>query len=170
MYICTPVCRLCGRYLAILGRPIRITVPSVTSRPDGPGRLADKVIQPTTQSAEGCTYPVEFENGNKTDENKVIPQILHKSCVLVYINPEYTILILLFNFDAKHYVQHHGSNKDTRLQGQNINTLCLVVLSLGGTSSGAPEVIPCRKVRSRSEPWFAVGVNLFLFYQTMFPM
>ena len=30
---CTPVCRLCGRYLAILGRPIRITVPSVTVAP-----------------------------------------------------------------------------------------------------------------------------------------
>ena len=29
----TPVCRLCGRYLAILGRPIRITVPSVTVAP-----------------------------------------------------------------------------------------------------------------------------------------
>ena len=25
-------------------------------RPNGPGRLADKVVQPTTQSAEGCTY------------------------------------------------------------------------------------------------------------------
>ena len=24
-------------------------------RPSGPGRLADKVVQPTTQSAEGCT-------------------------------------------------------------------------------------------------------------------
>ena len=24
-------------------------------RPNGPGRLADKVVQPTTQSAEGCT-------------------------------------------------------------------------------------------------------------------
>ena len=31
--VCTPVCRLCGRYLAILGRPIRITVPSVTVAP-----------------------------------------------------------------------------------------------------------------------------------------
>ena len=31
--ICTPVCRLCGRYLAVLGRPIRITVPSVTVAP-----------------------------------------------------------------------------------------------------------------------------------------
>ena len=30
---CTPVCRLCGRYLAILGRPIRITVPAVTVAP-----------------------------------------------------------------------------------------------------------------------------------------
>ena len=29
----TPVCRLCGRYLAILGRPIRVTVPSVTVAP-----------------------------------------------------------------------------------------------------------------------------------------
>ena len=27
---CTPVCRLCGRYLALLGRPIRVTVPAVT--------------------------------------------------------------------------------------------------------------------------------------------
>ena len=25
-------------------------------RPNGPGRLADKVVQPTTQSAEGWTY------------------------------------------------------------------------------------------------------------------
>ena len=25
-------------------------------RPNGPGRLADKVAQPTIQSAEGCTY------------------------------------------------------------------------------------------------------------------
>ena len=30
---CTPVCRLCGRYLAILGRPIRIIVPAVTVVP-----------------------------------------------------------------------------------------------------------------------------------------
>ena len=30
---CTPVCRLCGRYLAILGRPIRVTVPAVTVAP-----------------------------------------------------------------------------------------------------------------------------------------
>ena len=29
----TPVCRLCGRYLAILGRPIRVTVPAVTVAP-----------------------------------------------------------------------------------------------------------------------------------------
>ena len=29
----TPVCRLCGRYLALLGRPIRITVPAVTVAP-----------------------------------------------------------------------------------------------------------------------------------------
>ena len=29
----TPVCRLCGRYLAILGKPIRITVPAVTVAP-----------------------------------------------------------------------------------------------------------------------------------------
>ena len=29
-FIGTPVCRLCGRYLAILGRPIRVTVPAVT--------------------------------------------------------------------------------------------------------------------------------------------
>ena len=33
LYVCTPVCRLCGRYLAILGKPIRITVPSVTVAP-----------------------------------------------------------------------------------------------------------------------------------------
>ena len=30
---CTPVCRLCGRYLAILDRPIRVTVPAVTVAP-----------------------------------------------------------------------------------------------------------------------------------------
>ena len=30
---CTPVCRLCGRYLALLGRPIRITIPAVTVAP-----------------------------------------------------------------------------------------------------------------------------------------
>ena len=29
----TPVCRLCGRYLAILGRPIRVTVAAVTVAP-----------------------------------------------------------------------------------------------------------------------------------------
>ena len=29
----TPVCRLCGRYLAILGTPIRVTVPAVTVAP-----------------------------------------------------------------------------------------------------------------------------------------
>ena len=33
IHIGTPVCRLCGRYLAILGRPIRITVPSITVAP-----------------------------------------------------------------------------------------------------------------------------------------
>ena len=31
--VCTPVCRLCGRCLAILGRSIRITVPAVTVAP-----------------------------------------------------------------------------------------------------------------------------------------
>ena len=30
---CTPVCRLCGRYLAPLGRRIRVTVPAVTVAP-----------------------------------------------------------------------------------------------------------------------------------------
>ena len=29
--------------------------PRCHRRPNGPGRLADKVVQPTTQSAEGCT-------------------------------------------------------------------------------------------------------------------
>ena len=29
----TPVCRLCGRYLAILGRPIRVTVPAMAVTP-----------------------------------------------------------------------------------------------------------------------------------------
>ena len=29
----TPVCRLCGRYLAILGRLIRVTVPAVIVAP-----------------------------------------------------------------------------------------------------------------------------------------
>ena len=29
----TPVCRLCGRYLALPGRPIRVTVPAVTVAP-----------------------------------------------------------------------------------------------------------------------------------------
>ena len=33
MYTGTPVCRLCGRYLAILGRPIKIIVPAVTVAP-----------------------------------------------------------------------------------------------------------------------------------------
>ena len=30
--------------------------PRFHRRPNGPGRLADKVVQPTTQSAEGCTF------------------------------------------------------------------------------------------------------------------
>ena len=30
--------------------------PRCRRRPNGPGRLADTVVQPTTQSAEGCTY------------------------------------------------------------------------------------------------------------------
>ena len=30
--------------------------PRCHRRPNGPGRLTDKVVQPTTQSAEGCTY------------------------------------------------------------------------------------------------------------------
>ena len=30
--------------------------PRCHRRPNGPGRLADKVVQPTTQSAEGCTW------------------------------------------------------------------------------------------------------------------
>ena len=30
--------------------------PRCHRRPNGPGPLADKVVQPTTQSAEGCTY------------------------------------------------------------------------------------------------------------------
>ena len=33
MGVGTPVCRLCGRYLAILGRPISITVLAVTVAP-----------------------------------------------------------------------------------------------------------------------------------------
>ena len=32
-YLGTPVCRLCGRYLAILGRPKRVTIPAVTVAP-----------------------------------------------------------------------------------------------------------------------------------------
>ena len=32
-YVGTPVCRLCGRYLALLGRSIRVTVPAVTVAP-----------------------------------------------------------------------------------------------------------------------------------------
>ena len=31
--------------------------PRCHCRPNGPGRLADKVVQPTTQSAKGCAYP-----------------------------------------------------------------------------------------------------------------
>ena len=35
--------------------------PRCHCRPNGPGRLADKVVQPTTQSAEGCTsVPASF--------------------------------------------------------------------------------------------------------------
>ena len=34
--------------------------PRCHRRPNGPGRLADKVVQPTTQSAEGCTFVVVF--------------------------------------------------------------------------------------------------------------
>ena len=29
-------------------------------RPNGPGRLADKVVQPTIQSAEGCTLTINI--------------------------------------------------------------------------------------------------------------
>ena len=36
--------------------------PRCHRRPNGPGRLADKVVQPTTQSAEGCTYCNIIEN------------------------------------------------------------------------------------------------------------
>ena len=38
-------------------------IPRCHRRPNGPGRLADKVVQPTTQSAEGCTlelYETKF--------------------------------------------------------------------------------------------------------------
>ena len=34
--------------------------PRCHRRPNGPGRLADKVVQPTTQSAEGCTYGISY--------------------------------------------------------------------------------------------------------------
>ena len=40
--------------------------PRCHRRPNGPGRLADKVVQPTTQSAEGCTY-----KGCKTKRQRV---------------------------------------------------------------------------------------------------
>ena len=43
-------------HLVILGKPIRVTGPAVTVAPNGPGRFVDKVVQPTAQSAEGCTY------------------------------------------------------------------------------------------------------------------
>ena len=33
-------------------------------RPNGPGRLADKVVQPTTQSVEGCTFILCFKAFN----------------------------------------------------------------------------------------------------------
>ena len=33
--------------------------PRCHRRPNGPGRLADKVVQPTTQSAEGCTCNIQ---------------------------------------------------------------------------------------------------------------
>ena len=46
----------CGRYLVILGKPIRVTVPAVHRMPHRPWSGShDKVVQPTTQSAEGCT-------------------------------------------------------------------------------------------------------------------
>ena len=34
--------------------------PRCHRRPNGPGRLADKVVHPTTQSAEGCTYKMKM--------------------------------------------------------------------------------------------------------------
>ena len=37
--------------------------PRCYRRPNGPGRLADKVVQPTTQSEEGCTYVHMYISG-----------------------------------------------------------------------------------------------------------
>ena len=36
--------------------------PCCHRRPNGPGRLADKVVQPTTQFSEGCTYTRSIMN------------------------------------------------------------------------------------------------------------
>ena len=57
LYVCTMYTRL--QTVWSLPGPSRQAntghSPRCHRRPNGPGRLADKVVQPTTQSAEGCT-------------------------------------------------------------------------------------------------------------------
>ena len=53
----TPVCRLCGRYLVILGRPIRFTVPAVTVAPTAlVGSLIRSSNLPHSLQRGVCTY------------------------------------------------------------------------------------------------------------------
>ena len=71
--VCTPVCRLCGRYLAILGRPIRVTVPAVT-RP--PTALVGSLIR-------SSNLPHSLQRG--------VPNILSDDtcmCLFLFNNPE----------------------------------------------------------------------------------
>ena len=68
----TPVCRLCGRYLTLLGRPIRVTVPAVTVAPTA---LVGSLIR-------SSNLPHSLQRGVPTDADLSIPwveseQILH---------------------------------------------------------------------------------------------
>ena len=44
--------------------------PCCQRRPNGSGQLADKVVQPTTQSAEGCTYILVCFDSSRRDKQK----------------------------------------------------------------------------------------------------
>ena len=56
--------------------------PRCHRRPNGPGRLADKVVQPTTESAEGCTSKTFFVALAKTNAGYCFAVNIYHSCKL----------------------------------------------------------------------------------------
>ena len=85
MHVHTPVCRLCGRYLAILGKPIRITVPAVTVAPTA---LVGSLIR-------ASNLPHSLRRGVHYNYDLII--ILYMIIIILYSNYNLIIRYILDN-------------------------------------------------------------------------